>query len=186
MVKLIDKTKISTLDYLFMLLLLIYAARANAFVRGIGDPLSTGNVLIVVITIVMMAKHRVTFNNNNYVISISILVLYTILTFIAHNYVSMGFIPRWFIYLSIAYVICQLYGERIFCVIETALIPLVIISMMMWVLHLLFPSAIYSFVETFSLPSFSNNPSYMTYNCIFYTFNCRRRTCYIQKNCKYI
>ena len=153
-----------------MLFLIIYAAQASAFVRGLGDPLSQGNGLAVFFTLVMMVRHRVKFNNY-FLVSIAVLVLYTLLTFIAHNYVSMGFIPRWFIYLSIAYVICQIYDERILCVIERILIPLVIISMIMWVFHLIFPSIIYNFVETYSLPSFSDNPSYMTYNCIIYTIN---------------
>ncbi len=153
-----------------MFFIIIYAARANAFVRGLGDPLSMGNALAVVFTIIMIFKHRVKFTKN-YLISIFILIIYTIITFIVHSYVSGGFIPRWFIYLTIAYVICQIYGERIYALIESALLPLILISMGMWVLHLMFPDVIHTFVESVSLPSFSDNPDYMTYNCIFYTIN---------------
>lgn len=170
MVKLIDKTKISTLDYLYMFFIIIYAAQASAFVRGLGDPLAAGNIVAVLFTIVMIYVHKVQFSQN-YLISIFILVLYTVLTFARHSYVSGGFIPRWFIYLSIAYVVCQVYGERIFTVIESVLLPLFIISLIFFIFHLIFPNQVYSLVESFSLPTFSDNQDYLSYNCIFYTIN---------------
>ena len=170
MVKLIDKTKISTLDYLYMFFIIIYAAQASAFVRGLGDPLAAGNIVAVLFTIVMIYVHKVQFSKN-YLISIFVLICYTALTFVRHSYFSGGFIPRWFIYLSIAYVVCQVYGERIFTVIESVLLTLFLISLIIFIFHLIFPNQVYSFVEKFSLPTFSQNSDYISYNCIFYTIN---------------
>ncbi len=153
-----------------MVFIIIYAARANAFVRGLGDMLTLGNTLAVFFTLIMIVKHRVRFSKK-FAISVFVLIFYTIVTFIWHFYLSFGFIPRYFIYMAIAYVICQIYGKRLYSVIESALLPLFVFSIIIWCFHLLFPSFIFSLVETFSLPTFSENPNYITYNCIFYTIN---------------
>lgn len=173
MIRLLDKTKVSWLDYLFVFCIIIYAGRATVFTRDLGDIRTLGNAFALVITFICFVHNRVRFTRQ-FFISIAVFLLYAILTSIKNKMINPFWISQWVIWLTISFVMCQGLGERLFVIVESALFQLCIIGLILWIIQLVKPVSIELLVRSlnFSKPyggDYANNT--VSANMIVYTLS---------------
>ncbi len=159
----------STLDHLFVFMLIIYAGSATVFVRSISNWENLlGLFLPIAFTLLIAFWHRVKFSYN---------FIYLIVGYIAYNIIITlkfsTFHPRFFgIYLIsffIAYVAITALKIRFFIYYEKIIFYLSCISLVFLAIQILAPSALASLLSeiSFSQPGSPNVES----NIIVYTVN---------------
>ena len=170
MIKLLDKTKISFLNYFYVFCIFIYAGSATIFVRDLGDIRTIGNGFAIFITVTFWVVNKIRFSRPYY-ISIAVFLLYAAITCMNNKMVNPFWISQWIIWLTIAYGLCQGFKEKLFVVVETVLFHLSIIALAFWVIHVLFPEIITNFVQTYAFSSPYEEDGNVLANNIFYTIN---------------
>lgn len=170
MIRLLDNNKISAFNYFFLFMIMVYAGRSSLFAMGLGTPTSISNLIGIILTAIFIFKNNISFNKQ-YFISIAIFSIYAIATFINNYRISPIWLSQWYIWLTIAYAICQGYKERLFVAYETLLYHLCIISLFFWLLLLLSPNTITSIIESFSFLERPHEESNVAYNILVYTIS---------------
>lgn len=168
MIRLLDRTKISIFNYFYLFCILIYAGRSTLFACGLGDITTFSNFVGVTLTLIFVFKNKIYFKKE-YFISIIIFSIYAIMTFINNYRISPMWLSQWYIWLTVGYVICQGFKERLFIVYETLLYQLCIISLFLWLLLLISPDAMINFMEKVRFSEPLHEKSNAAYNIIVYT-----------------
>ena len=152
MFRLLDNTRISAYAMMYMLLLVICAGGATVFARNLGNPLTFSNFVVIVCTIYFAYIKGVRVNKS-FIVVVLVFTLYALITAVNNSRLSLMWMAQWYIWLSIAYVICKVYLFRLFVVYETAVYFLCVISLVFWFGQLLNPKLIENLVEITSLSS---------------------------------
>lgn len=171
MITLLDKTKVPFFDYLYLLVIIIYAGLASAFVRDFGDIRTLGNAVALTFTIVFVLYKRVR-NYRGFLVVLGIISIYSALSITSTGYSSSRFLWQfslWLIFLYVGCVICRGYGYKLFVLTETILYHLAVISLICWVLLLIMPGQFASFLQSFALPAFNDSDRFQSANVLFYT-----------------
>lgn len=170
MIRLLDKSRITWFNYFYIFCIIIYAGKATVFARDLGDIRTFGNAFALLITVYFFIVNKVKFTRK-YKISISIFLLYAVVTSINNRMINPFWISQWLIWLTIAYGMCQGLGERLFVTVETVLLHLSMIALLIWVIELIFPSAVVFLVKTFEFSKPYAEDSNVAANMIFYTLS---------------
>lgn len=170
MVKLLDNSKISFFEYLYLFCIIIYAGMASAFVRDFGDIRTVGNAIPLGLTVLFMIYKKV-FIQSEFIEMLSILLFYSVLTIITtgSSNTFLWKFSQWSIYILVAYAICKGYKYRFFVIAETILFHLAIIGIICWVILLIVPVEFTHFISLFSFTPFNDDINYKSANVFFYT-----------------
>lgn len=170
MIKLLDQSKIPLFDYLYLFTVIVYSGLASALVRGFGDIRTLGNAILLFLTIVFAIYKRIAVKKD-FIIVISVFVLYSILTIITTGAANtfLWLFSKWIIYLFTTYVVCQGFKYRFFIISETILYHLALIAIIGWLLLLLVPGAFINFASGIALPAFNDDPMFTSFNFWVYT-----------------
>ena len=167
MISLSDKTKISFFDYFYLFCIIVYAGSATIFARSMSTPFTIGNTVVLLLTLVFIGKNKIKFKQH-FGIAIFLFTLYAVLTFIQNSQSSPMWLSIWYINLLITYVLSTHYGHKLLNVYETIIYHLCVISLILWGLYLIAPSAIESLVSIFQFSS-SYSTDIQSKNMIVYT-----------------
>ena len=170
MIRLLDKSRITWFNYFYIFCIIIYAGRATVFARDLGDIRTFGNAFALLITVYFFIINKVQFTRD-YKISISIFLLYAVVTSINNRIVNPFWILQWLIWLTIAYGVCQGLGKRLFVTVETVLLHLSMIALIIWVIDLIFPSVVEHLVKFFEFSKPYTEDGNVAANMIFYTLS---------------
>lgn len=171
MIKLLDGSKVTLFDYLYLLCIIIYAGMASAFVREFGDIRTVGNAIPLFFTFIFILNKHINFNRHFFYV-VAVFTIYSLLVIFSTGSGfgrSMWGYSRWMIYILVAYTICKGYGRRFFVLAETILFHLAIISIICWVILLIIPAPFTQFISSFSLPAFNDDDRFTSANVLFYT-----------------
>lgn len=162
-----DNSRITRLNYLYLFCIIIYAGSATEFARSLGNIATVGNAFALLLTIIFIVKKQIIFNRR-YLCSLVVFTVYAVATFIANKLINPLWLSQWYIWLTIAYVICQCYGKRLFVIYETIIYHLCIVALVFWGIYIIFPSLITSIV---SILQFNNSytDDVQSKNMIVYT-----------------
>lgn len=153
MIRLLDKSFISTFSYFYLLLMFIYAGGATMFSRGLGNIATFANTLAIMLTVFFVIKHSIKFTVRYYV-SIFVFLIYAFITSINNGIINPLWISGWIIWITITYCICSFFQRKIFVAIETIMFQLCVIGFVCWLIECIEPElmrTIASFLE-FSQP----------------------------------
>lgn len=171
--RLLDKSKISFISFFFVFCIMIYAGKATVFARQLGDIRTIGNSFALIVTFVFAIFNKVKFTKN-YFLSLLVFSVYAIATTINNGIVNMWWYSQWIIFLTMAFVLCRGFGERMFVVIETVLCWLCAISLVCWTINLCAPSFMEGVVKKLSFSKPYAEDSNVLANMIVYTINSER------------
>lgn len=183
MISLLDKTKISSYNFIFPFTIILYGGAATQFARSLGNLSSIGNTIALLLLFIFFYKNKIKINNT-FLFYISGFTLYAILTFIQNNRISLMWLTQIYIFMTIAYSICYVLKSKFFVVYETILYKLCCLSLIIWGLYLLFPTPI---LELGNLIQFDKTFTDESESCniIFYNFLFGRENDFeiITRNC---
>lgn len=168
MIRLVDKSKISTFKFIYLFILVLFAGMSTVFARSLGDIRTIGNGFMLLLTVILIFKYHIKFKKN-YVLSISIFSLYAVITFIANGVISPFWWSQWLIWLTIAYCVCYSFGWKLFASYETILTFLCIISLPLWLIYILFPDALRIVMKTIEFSKPFSEDGNVGINILFYT-----------------
>ena len=169
MIKLLGNTRITKFNYFYMMCMMVYLGHATVFARSLGNLASWGNTFALIITAILIMKNRIKFDKT-FFISIGVFLIYAAATTINNGLINPMWISQWIIWLTIAFCILKTFKVQLFDVYETILYQLCIVSLVFWILHIVFPSSLENIcaVIQFSTPHGGEN-SNVASNVIFYT-----------------
>lgn len=170
MYRLLDNSKVKGYTLLYLFIVIIFAANASRFVRLYGDIhlLSGGSILLLLATAIFIKKNHVKFTRSFWKI-LAVFLIYAAITTINNRVINPIWIYKWILGIGIAYSLCQVYGKRLFVAYETILYRLCQISLVLWIILLLFKGPFISLMSQLSLTPFSTEKE--TLNIIVYSVN---------------
>ena len=170
MFKLLDNTNTDKYSLFYLFVVIIFAANASRFVRLYGEihQFSEGSIFLLLTTIFFIKKNHVKFTRPFWKI-LAVFLIYATITTINNRIINLIWIYKWILGLGIAFSLCQVYGKKIFVAYETILYRLCQISLVLWIILLLFKSPFISLMSQLSLTPFSTEKE--TLNIIIYSVN---------------
>jgi len=168
MVKLLNGIKTPFYNYFYLFCIIIYAGSATEFTRSLGNLLALGNFVAIILTIIFCVINRVRFQKS-YWLSLLVFTTYAVATFINNGVISPMWLTQWYIWLTIAYIICHVFKHTFLIAYESIIYKLSVIGLVIWGLYILYPSAMLSLAKSIH---FSNtyHEALDTFNIIVYTF----------------
>lgn len=142
-------TKTTWLDYGYIFLLLIYAGSATVFARSLGNISTFGSWVAIFATAFIVYYRRIRIYKQFYHVT-GIFLLYAAVTTINNGLINLMWITQILLYLTIAYVVVQLYGLKFFEIYEKAIYWLCICSLVFWAVELIAPSLVLRIVSILS------------------------------------
>lgn len=172
--KLLDNSRISLLNAVFLFVIVIYAGKATIFTSDFGNILSLGNAVAMLLTAIVFFKNDCRLETGFWK-AISVFAVYAVATTINNGQISPMWLTQWPMFLFVAYTICQIFKEHLIAAYETILLYLSVVALILWSIQLIYPSAIYALVTTFAFSSpFSESNTIA--NMIIYTLSTRYDT----------
>lgn len=170
MYRLLDNSKVKGYTLLYLFIVIIFAANASRFVRLYGDIhlLSEGSILLLLSTAIFIKKNHVKFTRSFWKILV-VFLIYAAITTINNRVINPIWIYKWILGIGIAYSLCQVYEKRLFVAYETILYRLCQISLVLWIILLLFKGPFISLMSQLSLTPFSTEKE--TLNILIYSVN---------------
>lgn len=162
------KNKAFTFEWLYALMLIIYAGNASNLVRSLNSWNNIwGLILPVAMSVCLAFKHKVKIKKP-LIILISTYTIYFIALTIKFGEFHPRFYAIYLIYFIIAYVSLNVFKLTIFIYYENILYYLCIISLMFWVILLIFPYQFANLLHSISLEPGSPN---VHSNILIYTIS---------------
>lgn len=128
----------SSVDYLYVLMLIIYAGRANTFVqsKSIGIDQIASILLPIILSIILTIKWKVKFNSNFFSLIFSLVIYFLFVSLKYHKFYPTIFL-NYFILFFIVYATVKSLRFSLFSIYEYFLVRLAIISLIMWLFQII-------------------------------------------------
>lgn len=170
MVRLLDKSRVSFLSFLYCFVMVLYAGMATKFQRGLGDITSIGNGIALVLTIIVILYERIRFTKQFWLV-VGIFLFYGFLTSINNGRISPLWITKWPFLFLYAFVMCQSLKGKLLVTIEQVLFILCLIALGLWAIQVISPSTILSIVKRFEFSQPFSDEARIEANMLVFTLN---------------
>lgn len=167
----IERLQISRFDFFYMFVMFIYCAGMTLDTQRMQGGLS-GNpiplLIPIVLTIVLLNKHHVSFQNANLH---KIIIVYTVwmllITFFKHQFTLTDFSFHLFSYYAIlvAYIHVKVFGHKLFEIYEELMVIFAIISLFFWLPSALMSDHLQSIFRVLPRASYGHHLVYL-YNSV--------------------
>jgi hypothetical protein len=136
----------SLFDYIYVLVLIIYAGGANTFVRAqeLDEPLAL--FLPLILSGILALQRKIVFNKQIYSLLFCYL-FYFIFSTIKYKEIHPAFFALFLIKFLVAYITIKALKSRLFMIYELLMYYLAIISIFMWVVQFSGGDSLYSFAS---------------------------------------
>lgn len=138
---LMDKSEIkfqdiSFLEYLYVLILIIYGGQASAFVRSFSTDKPLAVLLPVIMSVILALRFKIVFNKQIYILLLCYLI-YSFASTIKSGEFHPIFFGQMFINFLITYVTVKALKFRLFKIFEYLIYYLAIFGLAMWIIQIL-------------------------------------------------
>ncbi|MFT6834993.1 MAG: hypothetical protein ACJA0H_001027 [Francisellaceae bacterium] len=166
------KTRLTGFDYFYFFVVVIYAAMAVPATKSMMRPEGGGLIAYAIpwgLTLFIVLKHKIQFNNKNLAAVIALFMLWLILQtlkvgiFYAGSIIFLGNI-------LIAYILIKVYDFRMFFLYEKVVTFMAALSIFFWLLQVLIPGPFTAFMMTTSISDFPARHT-ITANNIFFSLS---------------
>ncbi len=169
MINILNLFRIKRFEYIYMFVMVIYMAQITPVTSRMYGSLN-GNpipfLIPIILTLILLYRNRVTFNNVNLAIVSGVIAIWSLITNVLYNdFSSETFSYLFFLYYAvfIAYIHCQVYGSKYLLIYEDIIVKLSIVSLIGWSISVLLPFIAIPLFRLFPDTGFGNN--------VFYIFN---------------
>lgn len=166
MIKILNKYRITSFDYFYLFVIVIYMAQATPETSRMTGSLS-GNpiplLLPMVLTYILCKKHTVNFNNKNFRFILIIYSIWAICSLIKYKTFTTEELSYHFfvVYaIVIAYIQNQIYGYKLLPIYENIMVLFCKIAIVGWLIGVLLPFSS-SFFRMFTETGYGNNVLYL-------------------------
>lgn len=168
MIKVLNKYPIATFEYLYMVVMIVYTAQMTGttarMVGGLsGNPIPF--LIPIVLTIVLLARHRISFDNSKLYTILLLFLLWSICVLIKNNafFVTQELSYHFFLFygILIAYIHVRVFRKKIFYLYEDIMVKMSCLPILFWLIGLLLPELTASFFHQFPETAFGNNFMYI-------------------------
>lgn len=167
--KLLDKTNIHIMEFLFLVCFVLYAGRGSVFARELGNTTELGNLTACLIAGIFLFCNSTKINlTKSYAVLLCVIFIYITLTFLVYDYLATGNYLKWLILFTIGFIISDFYNKRLFVVYETIIFWFSIISLIFWAVQIISPSALLDFMRSIRFSS-SYGEKFDIVNVLVYT-----------------
>lgn len=170
MVRLLGNTKVSLLSFVYCLCIVLYAGMATLFTRDLGNITTVGNAFGLALTLLVILVHRITPDRKFWRVLL-VFFLYGLATTINQGRFSLLWLSKWPILFLIAYTLCHDLKDKLFITIETVIVLLCLVSLVLWTVQTISPSAIYSIVKQFEFSVPYSDEAKIEGNMVVFTLN---------------
>lgn len=166
MVSLFRQDKIKTFEYIYFFVMVIYMAQVDKHTGrmvGVLSPPWFPFLLPIVLTIVLLDRNRVKFDDKRLIRICLVFAIWTVLLFTHKKYYdSTQYSYYFFLFYSIiiAYIHVQVFGKKMLILYEHIMEKLSIISLFLWGIAVIYPGSAV-FFRSFPETSFGNNILYL-------------------------
>lgn len=163
------KKKYKLLDYLFVFILIFYAASATNFTRSLGTwEVIEGLLFIVFFTVYYAIVNKIIIKREFYIL-LGIYTIYFILLTIKFKELHPRFFAIYLISFFITFISLERLKNHFFLIYEDILYYLCFIALVFWIINLIIPIQLSNFMDQISFykPGSNNVKS----NIIFFTLN---------------
>lgn len=168
MVNVLKKYPIAIFEYLYMVVMVIYAAQMTTDTARMVGGLSGNPVpflIPIVLTIILLRRNRVSFNNSNLHKILIILFLWSIIILIKNKalFVTQELSYHFFLFygIIIAYIHVRVFGTKLFYLYEDIMVKMCYVPIFFWLIGLFFPGLVASFFHQFPETAYGNNFLYI-------------------------
>lgn len=166
MIKVLNKYKSSTFEYIYMVVMVIYMAQMTPETSRMVGQLS-GNpipfLLPIILTAILIKHHPISFKSIPLIKILTIISIWSIAIIIKeklYNTEDLSYIFFLYYAIFIAYIHAQIYGKRLFLYYEDILTKFCYIAFFFWGLAVIIPGTA-SFFRLFPETSYGNNILYL-------------------------
>ena len=157
------------INNIFVLILFIYAGRASVFVRSVDTFENIYGLLFIIISSLLFSSYHKVGLKNSFLYLIVGYSIYFILLTVKFNAFHPRFYFIYFIGFYLSYVLISTLKNNYFLIFENVLVKLCMVSIVFWVLLMLFPSFLYNLFESISF--LTPGTKLVHSNIIFFTLN---------------
>lgn len=166
MVSLFKQDKIRTFEYFYFFVMVIYMAQIDQHTTrmvGVLSPPLFPFLFPIILTIILLDRNKVKFNNKRLIRIILVFAIWTVLLF-AHkqSYGSDQYSHYFFLFYSIiiAYIHVQVFGKKMLSLYEHIMMRLCLISLILWGIAVIYPGSA-SFFRQFPETASGRNVLYI-------------------------
>lgn len=137
----------------------------NSMLTYAGSPI--GFALPIVMTIILLVRNSISFDNNNFLIIIFIYTLWALFQYLINTRFNITYAFFTYYNLAIAYILISIYKTNIFFLYEDIVTKLSIVAIVGWMLMIIMPSVIGGIIDMFHMPG--HNFYILRGNIIFFS-----------------
>lgn len=165
----LNRNKYQFFDYLFVFILIIYAASATTFARSLNTWNVVGSVLFILsVTLYYVQTNKIKFSNNFYILFSGFTIYFIFLT-LKFKELHPRFFGIYIVSFFITYACVTRLRHYFFYIYEEVIYYLCCIAIALWIIYQIVPSGLTSLVDTLA---FSEGGSEnVRSNIIIYTIN---------------
>lgn len=149
---------IGLFEYSYFFMIVIYSAMATEFTSSMNgyykQPI--GFLIPILMTIILVLRNRVTFNNKKLYIILTTLTVWTLLQYIKSAQYNNTYSFFLFYNILIAYIIVTVYKFQMFTLYEKIVVQLTIVAIVGWLLMVLVPNILGQIIDSIKLPNSEN------------------------------
>lgn len=166
MVSLFKQDKIKTFEYIYFFVMVIYMAQVDKHTGrmvGVLSPPWFPFLLPIILTIVLLDRNRVKFDDKRLIRICLVFAIWTVLLFVHKQYYdSTQYSYYFFLFYSIfiAFIHVQVFGKKMLILYEHIMEKLSFISLVLWGIAVIYPGSS-AFFRSFPETSIGNNVLYL-------------------------
>jgi hypothetical protein len=150
-----NQNKIKIFEYSYFFMIVIYSAMATDFTKSMyayyHQPI--GFLIPIVMTIILVLRNGVTFNNKNLLVIIFILAVWTFMQYIKSSQYNTSYSFFMFYNVIIAFIVATVYRFKMFHLYEKIIVQLTIVAILGWLMMIFIPNTLGQIIDVIKLPN---------------------------------
>jgi len=137
-----NTTQVGWFEYFYLFMIVLYAGQSNGLDSLVfAHEISFVFVLPILMTIILLMRHHVNFEDKNFLFVLLILTIWFIIQNIYRNgQINLTLTLFHYYQLILCFIIVQVFREKLFSIYESILYKLAILSLILWVISVIVPN----------------------------------------------
>lgn len=160
--------QIKPFEYIYMFIMIIYAAHATPETRRMVQAISGNNIIPflvpIMLTVILCVRHKVSFLNRNFGLILGIISIWSFIQIFRNNVYSTQELSYYFFLfyaVIIAYIHIIVYGKRLFILYEDILVVLSKISLFLWGIAVIMPNMMQNLFQNLPVSGYGHHLLYV-------------------------
>lgn len=122
----------------------------NSMMGYTGSPI--GFLIPIIMTVILLARNRVNFNNNNFLLVIIIFSIWSLFQYLIYNHFNVSYTFFSYYNIVIAFIIISVYKTKMFWLYEDIVTKLSVVAITGWLFMITVPDVLGSLIDLINMP----------------------------------